>query len=93
MKEGMRLIVISNRLPVSLFKYEGKWETRHSSGGLVTALSPVIKDRGGFWIGWTGTTREDLDLKVLKTIMGPASEEMGYRLIPILLDHLRYSLD
>lgn len=86
MKEGMRLVVISNRLPVSLFKEEGEWKTRQSSGGLVTALSPVIKDRGGFWIGWTGTAREDLDLKVLKTLMGPASKEMGYRLIPILLN-------
>ncbi len=87
MKDGMRLVVISNRLPVSLFKEEEEeWKTRQSSGGLVTALSPVIKDRGGFWIGWTGTAREDLDLKVLKTILGPSSKEIGYRLIPVLLN-------
>ena len=86
MKDEMRLLVVSNRLPVSLYNEGGEWKTRQSSGGLVTALSPVIKDRGGFWIGWTGTAREDLTLKVLKTILGPASKGIGYRLVPILLD-------
>lgn len=86
MKDGMRLVVISNRLPLSLYRDDCGWKTRHSSGGLVTALSPVIRDRGGLWIGWTGTSRADLTLKDLKTILGPASRETGYRLIPILLD-------
>lgn len=86
MKDGMRLVVISNRLPLSLYKDGDGWKTRHSSGGLVTALGPVIKDRGGLWIGWTGTAREDLSLKDLKIILGPASREIGYRLIPILLN-------
>lgn len=86
MNGEMRLVMVSNRLPVSLFQDNGEWKTRQSSGGLVTALSPVIKDRGGLWIGWTGTPKEDLDLRILKTLIGPASKEMGYRLIPILLD-------
>ena len=81
-----RLIVVSNRLPISLFKGEEGWETRASSGGLVTALGPVLRDRGGYWIGWTGTTRKDLDLRVLKRVLGPESRQMGYRLVPVLLN-------
>ena len=42
------LIVVANRLPVS--RTDEGWEA--SSGGLVTALRPVIDDVGGAWIGW-----------------------------------------
>lgn len=86
MEDNARLVVVSNRLPLSLSWGEQGWETRVSAGGLVTALGPVLRDRGGLWIGWTGTTRQDLDLKVLKRVLGPESRQMGYRLIPVLLN-------
>jgi len=87
MTDNSRMVVVSNRLPISLTKKEdGTWDPSPSAGGLVTAVSPVLRDRGGLWIGWTGTTKEDLDLKVLKRVLGPVSKEMGYRLIPILLN-------
>jgi len=54
----MRLIIVSNRLPVVLQKEKGKrWKAVPGSGGLVTALAPVLRDRGGLWIGWPGTTQ------------------------------------
>jgi len=86
LEDNARLVVVSNRLPLSLSWGEQGWETRASAGGLVTALGPVLRDRGGLWIGWTGTTRQDLDLKVLKRVLGPESRQMGYRLIPVLLN-------
>ena len=50
-----RLIIVSNRLPVILEKgKEDEWEIKSGSGGLVTALAPVLKNRGGIWIGWPG---------------------------------------
>lgn len=42
------LIVVANRLPVS--RSGDGWEP--SSGGLVTALRPVMDAAGGAWIGW-----------------------------------------
>jgi trehalose 6-phosphate synthase len=42
------LVVIANRLPVS----RGPEGWRASSGGLVTALRPVIGQVGGAWVGW-----------------------------------------
>lgn len=87
MTDNSRMVVVSNRLPISLSKTsDGTWDPSPSAGGLVTAVSPVLRDRGGLWIGWTGTAKEDLDLKVLKTLLGPVSKDMGYRLIPILLN-------
>jgi trehalose 6-phosphate synthase len=42
------LILVANRLPLA--RQQGVW--RPASGGLVTALTPVIERVGGAWIGW-----------------------------------------
>src|SRR5215472_3158774 len=48
-----RLIVASNRLPVTLRIDHGEIEARPSAGGLATALRSVVgKDM--LWIGWPG---------------------------------------
>ena len=56
-----RLVVVSNRLPIVLTKVDtGQWQVRPSIGGLVTALAPLLREREGIWIGWTGTL-DDID--------------------------------
>lgn len=52
-----RLIVVSNRLPFAFQRDEagGEWRATPAAGGLVTALPPVLRHRGGIWIGWTGS--------------------------------------
>jgi trehalose 6-phosphate synthase/phosphatase len=50
-----RLVVVSNRLPVTMDRgLAGELQVRPSSGGLVTALSPVLRDTVGLWVGWPG---------------------------------------
>jgi len=49
-----RLIVVSNRLPLTLRKTEAGWATERSSGGLATAMNPLLQKNGGTWIGWPG---------------------------------------
>ena len=45
-RRSKQLVVVSNRGPL---RRKGKsWE--RSSGGLVTALDPVLRDRGGVWV-------------------------------------------
>jgi trehalose 6-phosphate synthase len=47
--------VVANRLPVDkVTTPEGRTEWGPSPGGLVTAMEPVMKGRGGAWVGWTG---------------------------------------
>ncbi|KAL4900098.1 hypothetical protein BDW74DRAFT_103578 [Aspergillus multicolor] len=53
------LIIVSNRLPLSLKKLDGKYESSLSSGGLVTALSGVSKSTNVRWFGWPGSNIED----------------------------------
>ena len=51
-----RLSIASNRLPVTLEPdWDGEWSMSSASGGLVTALDPVLRRRRGIWTGWAGT--------------------------------------
>ncbi len=79
-----RLVTVSNRLPVVLRQDEkGRWGVEPGAGGLVTALAPVLRDRGGIWIGWPGTTETaGLDLEDL---LAGATARSGYELLPVRL--------
>src|SRR5262252_3029287 len=49
------LMVVANRLPVDeTVLPDGATTWARSPGGLVTALHPVLRDRHGTWIGWSG---------------------------------------
>jgi len=54
------LVIVSNRLPVSVKKVDGKLEFYPSVGGLATGLSDYTKRRGTKWIGWPGVPSDDL---------------------------------
>nr|CCA16456.1 alpha putative [Albugo laibachii Nc14] len=51
-----RLIMVSNRLPISFTRDEvtGEWTFTMSSGGLVTALNGIRDEVPFIWIGWLG---------------------------------------
>jgi alpha,alpha-trehalose-phosphate synthase [UDP-forming] len=77
-----RLVIVSNRLPIALTRVDTKqWKVQLSPGGLVTALTPILHERGGLWIGWPGTL-EKVDLNELLAV---ASRDLGYILEPVLL--------
>src|SRR5262245_11176648 len=56
-----RLIVVSNRLPLTMRRTADRWVDEHSPGGLATALGPTIARLGGQWIGWPGESGEGKD--------------------------------
>jgi len=47
-------VVVANRLPVHRVHRDGATTWRTSPGGLVTALSPVLRQQRGIWVGWAG---------------------------------------
>jgi trehalose 6-phosphate synthase len=62
-KKEQRLIVVSNRLPVTISKDEnGEYQFAMSSGGLVSALSGCKKKMSFTWIGWPGKHVSRLDI-------------------------------
>jgi trehalose 6-phosphate synthase/phosphatase len=57
--ESQRLIVVSNRLPLTATHVEGRWRSERSSGGLVAAMAPLMKRYQGLWLGWPGDALPD----------------------------------
>lgn len=55
-----RVIIVSNRLPVSVKKEAGKLVFYPSIGGLATGLSSYVEDRKNLWIGWPGIASDEL---------------------------------
>ena len=80
MKPDTRLIFVSNRLPVTIVEGPQGQQLKPSSGGLVTALRPLLRESNGYWVGWTGTEYRSEFLALLTD----DAAEHG-RLIPVLL--------
>jgi trehalose 6-phosphate synthase len=84
-----RLIVVSNRLPYAFRRAaRGRWRAEPGSGGLVTALLPVLRNRGGTWIGWPGAAGS---AREFAPALAAAGAEAGYRLeaVPLAADEVR----
>ena len=56
-----RLVIVSNRLPISVSKRRGRLNYQPSAGGLATGLSSVSLDY--VWIGWPGYVTNKADEK------------------------------
>lgn len=73
----MRLLIVSNRLPVVVKREQGSFQFEKGAGGLVSGLSDFLKTLGHpgsvlkeyIWMGWPGTTIEKSDEESLKTAL------------------------
>jgi trehalose 6-phosphate synthase/phosphatase len=81
--KSRRLVVVSNRLPIVLEKKDSGWTLKPGSGGLVSALAPVLSHRGGLWIGWPGLALEKGGS--WEAVLAEGYRERGYDLVPVLL--------
>lgn len=50
------LLIVSNRLPDFRHVEGDEGERKKNVGGLVSALEPALRSRGGMWLGWSGKT-------------------------------------
>lgn len=55
-----QVIIVSNRLPITVKKIDGKLLYEASMGGVATGLSSYVKNRKNKWIGWPGISSEEL---------------------------------
>ena len=77
-----RLIVVSNRLPYVVSRdAHNRWKVVPGSGGLVSALVPILRQRGGTWIGWPGMAAE----QGLDQVLADVGAGCGYALKPVHL--------
>jgi len=63
-KSGSKLVVVANRLPVRRVGQGAKSGWAISPGGLVTALAPILRERGGTWVGWAGEAASEGDTAI-----------------------------
>lgn len=81
-QEAGSFVVVANRLPVDLGRAaDGTLEVKPSPGGLVAALSPVLEQHRGCWVGWPGVVGE---------VPEPFRTETGVLLHPVALSEDDY---
>ena len=74
-------VTVSNRLPITVSKKNGELEFNVSNGGLSTAMSSLnLKDAA--WVGWCGTSNENLTAKDKHRIKAEFSR---YNSVPVFL--------
>lgn len=79
------LILVSNRLPVSLERRENGYALEESAGGLATALSSM-REEALLWIGWPGMAVPKADEPIVTERLAE------HRLAPIFLSKREISL-
>jgi len=55
-----RLIIVSNRLPVSISKHKGNYVYNESVGGVATGISSLSEPKERLWFGWPGIASDRL---------------------------------
>jgi len=77
------VLIVSNRLPFTVQRTRRGLDRRPSAGGLVSALDPVLRKRGGTWVGWPG-----VELRKGEEISSPRDP---YEVIPVSLSETEVS--
>ncbi|MDY6834489.1 MAG: bifunctional alpha,alpha-trehalose-phosphate synthase (UDP-forming)/trehalose-phosphatase [Chloroflexota bacterium] len=70
-----RLLIVSNRLPISVQKRKGKLYFESSAGGLATGLASFYKSHRSIWIGWPGIELERLTHEERESTEATLSDE------------------
>lgn len=79
-----RVLVVSDRLPIHLTREGGGgWRAAPTHSALISALTPVLRERRGVWVGWPGVTEEEAPEP--QEVLAGAIQEGGYSLRPVSL--------
>ena len=81
MSAGKKLIIVSNRLPCSFEKVNGNIRVEPASGGLITAMTSILRNKETIWIGWPGSDAEESEVAALIQGASPGN----CRLVPVCL--------
>jgi trehalose 6-phosphate synthase len=91
MTERRRLIVVSNRGPISYGSEDGRRVARRGAGGLVTALAPLVSRHDVTWIA-SAISDEDAVVAASGAVEETARDGASYRLRLVPHDPHAYAL-
>ncbi|MEP7174911.1 MAG: bifunctional alpha,alpha-trehalose-phosphate synthase (UDP-forming)/trehalose-phosphatase [Gemmatimonadales bacterium] len=83
-----RLLIVANRLPITVVATDTDIEVQRSAGGLATGLMRPHEQSDGLWIGWSGApdnlaperqARLDHDLAAMRLVGVPLSSDLVTR--------------
>lgn len=81
--------IVSNRLPIVLEfdQRAGQWSGKPGAGGLVSAMNPILAERGGTWVGWPGMSAQQARgyQEQLGELLADVGAQAGYTLEPVML--------
>jgi trehalose 6-phosphate synthase len=81
-KIDARLLLVSNRLPITIKRSEdGKYDFSMSSGGLVSGLSGLSKATTFQWYGWPGLQVPEDEVEEMKQKL-----KDNYGAVPVFID-------
>lgn len=76
-----KVVLVSNRLPIHFEETIDGCKIQSAAGGLVTALSPLMKESKGVWVGWPGCNEKvAIDNQITEY-----NRQSEFRLFPIRL--------
>jgi trehalose 6-phosphate synthase/phosphatase len=76
-----RLLIVSNRLPITVHRDRGGVRVEQSVGGLATGLRAPHERSGGYWIGWPG----NLESLANEDVFAVREQLHAMRAIPVTL--------
>lgn len=76
-----KLLIVSNRLPIVVENVAGQKRAEPASGGLVTALTSLVKQSHATWIGWPGPSVGEQEASALAQL----ALQKNWRLVPVFL--------
>lgn len=78
-----KMIIISNRLPITTNRDENGFSYTWSIGGLATGLKSYHNRNDSIWVGWPGIAKEDVTNKERALVQQELIQQ--YRCLPIFL--------
>ncbi len=73
-----RLVIVSNRLPVTVSRKRDELVFTRSVGGVATGLGSIYKGLKSIWVGWPGIALEDLEPSEVEYVRSRLQEEGCY---------------
>ena len=76
-----RLFIVSNRLPVVIEQDGENLHIHPGAGGLITALTPIMKKSRGLWAGWPGPVEKE----AVGDLLNEVGRKQSFDLAPVFL--------
>ncbi|MGI9951862.1 trehalose-6-phosphate synthase [Moorellaceae bacterium AZ2] len=84
-----KIVLVSNRGSYTLKERYGRLEAVPAISGLVSAVEPVLKERGGVWVAWGGREAVDPNAPGLKVMVPPEEPAYLFCEVPLTAEEIR----